>query len=157
MAKTLVPHMVTSNNGGKVIWIGSIQGKLGTPYRTSYAASKFAVQGYCEALRSELASSNVSVHIVSPGYIRTNLSLSAVMGDGKAYSKMDDTTANGANPDEVASEILNSVAVGRNDFVVAATVSAKLGLWLKFIAPSFLEKMLVKRYEKGQIVDAKKE
>jgi len=156
LAKTLVPHMVTSNDGGKVIWISSIQGKLGTPYRTSYAASKFAVQGYCEALRSELASSNVSVHIVSPGYIRTNLSLSAVMGDGKAYSKMDDTTANGANPDEVASEILNSVAVGRNDFVVAATVSAKVGLWLKFIAPSFLEKMLVKRYEKGQIVDAKK-
>ena len=157
LAKTLVPQMVTSNAGGKVIWISSVQGKLGTPYRTSYAASKFAVQGYCEALRSELASSNVSVHIVSPGYIRTNLSLSAVMGDGKAYSKMDDTTANGANPDEVASEILNSVAVGRNDFVVAATVSAKLGLWLKFIAPSFLEKMLVKRYEKGQIVDAKKE
>ena len=158
LAKTLVPQMVTSNDGGKVIWISSIQGKLGTPYRTSYAASKFAVQGYCEALRSELASSNVSVHIVSPGYIRTNLSLSAVMGDGKAYSKMDDTTANGANPDEVASEILNSVAVGKkSDFVVAATVSAKLGLWLKFIAPSFLEKMLVKRYEKGQIVDAKKE
>jgi hypothetical protein len=78
------------------------------------------------------------------------------MGDGKAYSKMDDTTANGANPDEVASEILNSVAVGRNDFVVAATISAKVGLWLKFIAPSFLEKMLVKRYEKGQIVDAKR-
>lgn len=68
---------------------------VGTPYRTSYAASKFAVQGYCESLRSELASSNVSVHIVSPGYIKTQLSLSAVMGDGSAYSKMDETTANG--------------------------------------------------------------
>lgn len=68
---------------------------VGTPFRTSYAAAKFAVQGYCEALRSELALSNVSVHVVSPGYIRTNLSMSAVMGDGKAYSKMDDTTANG--------------------------------------------------------------
>lgn len=68
---------------------------MGTPFRTSYAASKFAVQGYCEALRSELALSNVSVHVVSPGYVRTNLSMSAVMGDGKAYSKMDDTTANG--------------------------------------------------------------
>ncbi|KAL7552711.1 hypothetical protein ACHAWF_015945 [Thalassiosira exigua] len=95
LAKGLVPGMV-DQRGGRVIWISSIQGKLGTPYRTSYAASKFAVQGYCEALRSELASDNVSVHIVSPGYIRTNLSMSAVMGDGKAYSKMDDTTENGA-------------------------------------------------------------
>ena len=68
---------------------------VGTPYRTSYAASKFAVQGYCEALRSELASSNISVHIASPGYIRTNLSMSAVMGDGGSYQKMDATTANG--------------------------------------------------------------
>jgi dehydrogenase/reductase SDR family protein 7B len=94
LAKKLVPGMVARGTG-KVIWISSVQGKLGTPYRTSYAASKFAVQGYCESLRSELASSNVSVHVVSPGYIRTNLSLSAVMGDGSAYSKMDETTANG--------------------------------------------------------------
>ena len=68
---------------------------MGTPYRTSYAASKFAVQGFCESLRSELSSSNVSVHVVSPGYIRTDLSVSAVMGDGTAYSKVDKTTANG--------------------------------------------------------------
>ena len=68
---------------------------MGTPYRTSYAASKFAVQGFCESLRSELSSSNVSVHVVSPGYIRTDLSVSAVMGDGTAYNKVDKTTANG--------------------------------------------------------------
>ena len=37
LAKKLIPNMVTNQNGGKVIWISSIQGKLGTPYRTSYA------------------------------------------------------------------------------------------------------------------------
>ena len=157
LAKKLIPTMVTNQNGGKVIWISSIQGKLGTPYRTSYAASKFAVQGYCEALRSELATSNVDVHVVSPGYIKTNLSLSAIMGDGKAYSKMDSTTANGANADEVACTILTSVANGKSDFVVAATLSAKIGLWLKFISPSFLESMLVKRFEKGQLETKKTE
>lgn len=147
LAKRLVPGMV-EKGGGMVIWISSVQGKLGTPYRTSYAASKFAIQGYCEALRSELASSNVSVHVVSPGYIRTNLSLSAVMGDGKAYNKMDETTANGTDPDEVAPIILNSTTAGKTDFVVAATLSSKVALWLKFLAPSFLENILVKRFEK---------
>ena len=53
------------------------------------------MQGYCESLRSELASGGVSVHVVSPGYVRTDLSLSAVMGDGRSYRKMDETTANG--------------------------------------------------------------
>jgi len=157
LAKKLIPNMVTNQNGGKVIWISSIQGKLGTPYRTSYAASKFAVQGYCEALRSELATSNVDVHVVSPGYIRTNLSLSAIQGDGTAYSKMDSTTANGADADEVACTILTSVAKGKSDLVVAASFSAKIGQWLKFLAPNFLESMLVKRFEKGQIESKKTE
>lgn len=68
---------------------------VGLPERTSYAASKFAVQGYCEALRGELASSGVSVHCASPGYIRTNLSKSAVTGDGTPHGKMDSATASG--------------------------------------------------------------
>jgi len=42
LSKKLIPTMITNQNGGKLIWISSIQGKLGTPYRTSYAASKFA-------------------------------------------------------------------------------------------------------------------
>jgi len=150
LAKAVVPSMV-DQSAGRIIWISSIQGKLGTPYRTSYAASKFAVQGYCEALRSELTSSNVHVHIISPGYIRTNLSQSAIMGDGKNYGQTDVTTANGKDPDEVAATIMNSVASEQNDFIVAATFSAKVALWLKVLAPSFLDKMLVKRFEKQRI------
>ena len=68
---------------------------VGLPERTSYAASKFAVQGYCEALRGELASSGVTVYVASPGYIRTQLSRSAITGDGTPHGKMDSTTANG--------------------------------------------------------------
>lgn len=151
LAKAVVPNMVDQSMG-RIIWISSIQGKLGTPYRTSYAASKFAVQGYCEALRSELTSSNVHVHIISPGYIRTNLSQSAIMGDGNNYGKTDDTTANGKDPDEVAATIMNSVASEQMDFIVAATFSAKAALWLKVFAPSFLEKMLLKRFEKQKKV-----
>ena len=82
LAKAVVPGMVQKGLGA-IIWIGSVQGLLGIPQRTSYAASKFAVQGYCEALRGELASSGVTVHVASPGYIRTNLSRSAVGGSNQ--------------------------------------------------------------------------
>ena len=57
----------------------------------------------------------------------------------------------GADPNEVAAEILTSVAQNKSDFIVAATFSARAALWLKFLAPGFLEKQLVKRFEKGRL------
>ncbi len=150
ISKVIAPEMVKSNCGGSIVWISSVQGLIGTPYRTSYAASKFAVQGYCEALRAELASSNVRVHCISPGYINTNLSRSAIKGDGTKHGKMDETTANGADANDVAVEILDTVTVegGKSDMVVAASASAKAAIALKLLAPGFLEKKLVKRYLK---------
>ena len=157
LCHALIPPMIASGGGGKVIWISSVQGLVGIPSRTSYAASKFAVQGYCEALRAELATSNVTVHCVSPGYIRTNLSKSALTGDGTAHGKMDVTTENGADPQDVAIEILDKVANGRNDFVVAATTSAKAAIWLRLICPGLLQSLLVKRFVKSQQQKEKEE
>jgi len=149
LAKAVVPNMVTNKNG-KIIWVSSVQGLLGIPSRTSYAASKFAVQGYCEGLRAELASSGVIVHVVSPGYIRTNLSMSALTGDGSSHGKMDDATAKGADPKDVAVNILDSVSKGKVDFVVAATATAKIAIWLRLLCPGILQRMLVKRFEKSR-------
>jgi dehydrogenase/reductase SDR family member 7B len=149
LAKFVVPKMIEQRSG-RIIWISSVQGLVGIPSRTSYAASKFAVQGYCESLRAELASSGVTVHVASPGYIRTNLSLSAVTGDGTNYGKMDDTTANGADPKDVAIIVLNSVAANKADFVVAAGLSARLAIWLRLLWPSLLQSKLVERFAKSQ-------
>jgi dehydrogenase/reductase SDR family protein 7B len=147
LAKALVPNMV-ANNSGKIIWISSVQGLLGIPSRTSYAASKFAVQGYCEGLRAELAGNNVTVHVPSPGYIRTGLSLAALTGDGKSHGKMDETTAKGSEPGEVAVNILDTVAKGKGDFIVAAGASAKAAIWMRLLCPSILQTLLVKRFQK---------
>lgn len=53
--------------------------------RSAYAASKHALQAFCDTLRAEVAHHNVHVTVVSPGYIRTNLSLNAVTGTGEKY------------------------------------------------------------------------
>jgi dehydrogenase/reductase SDR family protein 7B len=153
LAKALVPSMVHRNHG-QIVWISSVQGLLGIPNRSSYAASKFAVQGYCESIRAELAGSGVKVTIVSPGYIRTNLSNSAITGDGSQYGKTDETTALGADPDQVAMAVLTAAAKGQAELVVAAGLSAKVAIWLRFLWPSLLRQMLVKRYEKSTKVKA---
>lgn len=148
LAKAVVPGMI-QRNYGRIIWVSSVQGLVGIPNRSSYAASKFAVQGYCESIRAELLSSNVVVTVASPGYIRTNLSNSAITGDGTKYGKMDATTAAGADPNDVAREILEAAAKKQAEIVVAAGLSAKLAIYLRLLCPGLLRYSLVKRYEKS--------
>lgn len=148
-AKAVTPAMI-QNGSGQIIWISSVQGLVGIPNRSSYAASKFAVQGYCESIRAELASSGVSVHTISPGYIRTNLSKSAITGDGGNHGKMDETTAAGADPYDVAVQVLESCSANQAELVVAAGTSAKAAIWMRLLCPRMLQRLLVKRYEKSQ-------
>jgi dehydrogenase/reductase SDR family member 7B len=153
LAKALVPRMISSANNrsirGRIIWISSVQGLMGIPLRSSYAASKFAVQGYTECLRAELAAQHITVHTVSPGYIRTNLSKSALTGDGRLHNQMDATTAAGQDPQQVATNVLNAVSRNRADILVAATPSALIALWLRFLFPTLLQAQLRKRYLKA--------
>jgi dehydrogenase/reductase SDR family protein 7B len=121
--------------------ISSVQGKIGTPLRTSYAASKHAVQGYFDSLRAELSPYRIKVTVVSPGYVSTNLSLNAVNADGSNYGKMDATTAGGMSPLIVAKETLLAIARGDADVILAdcktcAAVSAKSSM------PDLLAKVL---------------
>jgi len=73
LSKMLVPAMTTSKGGrgGAVVWVSSVQGLFGLPFRSSYAASKFAVQGYAEAMRAELSCEGVRVRITD---VQTRLS-----------------------------------------------------------------------------------
>jgi len=56
---------------GKIICISSIGGLLGLPYQGLYSASKFAIEGYCEALRLELQHFGIKVVVVAPGDFST--------------------------------------------------------------------------------------
>ncbi len=66
----ILPSM-RMNGHGKIICMSSIGGVVGLPFQGAYSASKFAVEGYCEALRLELRGSGVSVTLVEPGDFST--------------------------------------------------------------------------------------
>jgi dehydrogenase/reductase SDR family member 7B len=165
LAKAVVPTMIKTSGGGgggsnghkknnkknRIIWISSVQGLVGIPNRSSYAASKFAVQGYCESIRAELYEHNIQVHTVSPGYINTNLSQSAVTGDGRPYGQVDATTASGADPNVLAATILDRCVVDDDvDFTIAAPVSAVAAIWLRLLCPGVLRQLLVRRFAKSE-------
>jgi hypothetical protein len=56
----------------------------------------------------------------------------------------------GADPNEVAVDVMNAVAKGKADFMVAATLSAKVAPWIRFFAPAAWNSILVKRYKKSR-------
>lgn len=70
--QVFLPQLL-ANGEGAVVNVSSIFGLIGTPNHSDYCASKFAVRGYTEALMVELQDSPISVHLVHPGGIATNI------------------------------------------------------------------------------------
>ncbi|KAJ8319109.1 hypothetical protein KUTeg_004200 [Tegillarca granosa] len=76
LTKAVLSKMLTQGSGC-IIGISSVQGKIAIPYRSAYAASKHAFQAFYDTLRAEIAEDNINVIVISPGYIKTNLSHNA--------------------------------------------------------------------------------
>lgn len=140
LAKGLLPHFLKRRQGTIAV-VSSVQGKIGMPLRAAYAASKFAVQGFFDSLRAELLCKNINVLTVSPGYVRTALSLNAVNGDGTNYGKMDETTAKGMDPKTLSGIILKAIADGKQDIVVADAKTV-LGIRLNALFPELFTQMV---------------
>lgn len=117
LTKLVLPQML-KNHAGHIVVISSISGKFGFPMRTAYTASKHAVQGYFEALRAELIHDNIKVTIVSPGRIRTNISINALTHNGFSYNKMDKGQTNGMAPEVCADKIVKAVKKDRKELLV---------------------------------------
>jgi short-subunit dehydrogenase len=83
----IVPHM-RANGGGRIVNISSIGGKVAVPHMTPYSASKFALTGFSDAVRAELAHDKIFVTTVTPGMMRTGSQVHATFkGDHSAEYK----------------------------------------------------------------------
>ena len=72
VTKAFLPQLL-KNQEGAVVNVSSVFGLIGTPATSDYCASKFAVRGFSESLMVELADTPISVHLVHPGGIKTNI------------------------------------------------------------------------------------
>lgn len=117
ITKMILPLMIHQKSG-HIIQISSIVGKFGFPMRTSYSASKHAVQGFFESLRTELMDENIFVTIVSPGRIHTNISRNALTGNGSLHGEMDDGQANGMHAAVCAQKIIKAIKSNRKEILI---------------------------------------
>ena len=124
--QALLPHM-TGRSGGRLVFISSIAGKVGVPLRTAYCAAKFGLIGYADALRAELSQSGVSVHVVCPGSVATDVSRNALTADGSARGKSDKAIDEGIPAPEAAQAIVHGVLAGEREIIVARGFEAAMG------------------------------
>lgn len=139
----LLPHFQERKSGHFVV-MSSVMGKIGTPMRSSYAAAKHALHGFFDCLRAEVTADNIKVTVLTPGYIRTNISLNAITGDGSKLGHLGENIKNGLPADKAAGQILRVIAAGRAERYIGKFGLEKIALWINRFFPSFLFKMAPK-------------
>lgn len=142
LTKGLLPHFM-KNKSGHFVTTTSIVGKIGTPLRSTYAATKHALHGFFDSLRAEHYNDNINVTLVCPGFVTTNVSKNALTGDGSPQNSMDSATANGIHPDRFATLMLKAIKNKREEVYIAGA-KEKLGVYTKRFFPKLLSKMIRK-------------
>lgn len=117
LTKAVLPAM-TGQGGGHIAVTSSIVGKFGFPYRSAYSASKHALHGFFESLRAENVKNNISVSIIIPGRIKTNISVNAVNSEGKPHAKMDEGQESGLPADVTAKKIVRKLKLQKKEILV---------------------------------------
>jgi short-subunit dehydrogenase len=118
-----------------IVNISSIAGKRGIPARSEYSASKFAVQGFSEALRAELAKDGIDLLVVCPGLTQTNFSKN--MLEQKARLPMDHLR--GMTPEAVAKATLRALERGTSE--VCLTLGGRLLVWVSRFLPRLADRI----------------
>ncbi len=108
LCKKVIPYML-SQNKGHIVNVGSTFGSIGFAWFTSYSSSKFALRGFSQALRRELAETPIKISYIAPRAVKTSLNSSAV------YNMAEEVKMNMDKPDVVAKQIIHSIIKGHKD------------------------------------------
>jgi dehydrogenase/reductase SDR family protein 7B len=112
--------LMAARGAGHVVAISSVAGRLGPVLRTAYAAAKHGLIGYCDALRAEVETAyGIKVTTVLPGSVRTQVAANALQGDGSPRGVSDANIEAGMDPALCARLILDAVAAGTRELIVA--------------------------------------
>jgi short-subunit dehydrogenase len=138
LANAALPHMLRRRSG-HIVNLGSIFGSIGFPCFASYSASKFALRGYSEALRRELAGSGVRVTYVAPRFTRTAM-------NGDAVTRMaGDLKMNQDEPAAVARRVVAAIEGGGRDHYLGWPES--LFVRVNSLLPRLVDRSLMKQVD----------
>lgn len=141
LTNAVLPHML-QRGSGRIVNVGSIFGSIGFPFFATYSASKFALRGFSEALRRELAGSGVDITYVAPRFTRTSFNRPAVTRMASALKMNQD------EPAAVARSVIRSIE--RNDSESYLGWPEKLFVRINSLLPRLVDQSLIKQREQMQ-------
>ena len=136
--KYALPYVLESK--GSIIGISSINGYRGTPARTAYTASKYAMQGFFESLRTEVMKRGVHILVVCPGFTGTNIRNTALTADGKVQGESPRDESKMMTADTVAEKTYSAYQKKKRDLIL--TTQGKLAVWLNKWMPGRMDKIV---------------
>ena len=144
LTRRSLPAIVAAR--GRIVAVASIAGLVGLPTRTGYAASKHAMIGFFDSLRIELAGSGVSVTVVAPDFVRSEIHKRAIGPDGKPLGESPLAGAEIMSADECAGIIIEAARARRR--LVVTSARGKLLRILKLLAPSLVDRLAARAIAK---------
>lgn len=136
--KFALPYLLKSK--GSVVGISSIAGKKGLPGRTGYSASKFAMEGFLETLRTENLKNDLHVLVACPGFTASDIRNTALSADGSRQGESPREEAKMMSADEVAERIYLAVIHRKRDLVM--TMNGKLTVLLNKFIPGWMDRVV---------------
>ncbi len=142
LTKALLPYLIKQDEAHIVV-TSSVMGKYTIKTRSTYSASKFALHGYFDSLRLEQHENNIHVTLVCPGFVNTNITKNAMMGDGSSYNKGGEFHENAMTADQFARKLLPQIARKKREVHIAGRTET-FGLIMKRFFPGILHRILLK-------------
>ncbi len=142
--KYALPYLLKSK--GSVVGISSIAGKKGLPGRTGYSASKFAMEGFLETLRTENLKKGLHVLVACPGFTASEIRNTALSADGSQQGESPRNESGMMSSAAVARSILYAVQHRKRDLLL--TFNGKLTVFLNKFIPGILDKMVYRHMAK---------
>lgn len=139
LTKFVLPHMLKAGHG-QLVAVSSVVGLVATPYRSAYAAAKHAISGFYDSLRAEVHDAGIRVAVLYPGFVRTDVSRSALTGDGSSHGIVDEKIGNAMSPKEFAYRAVTALGKGEEQIIIAG--KERLAVWLGRISPALLARLI---------------
>jgi short-subunit dehydrogenase len=133
---------------GRLVAVSSLAGKSGVPTRSGYAASKHALVGFFDSLRIELSGSGVSVTVVCPDFVASEIRVRAFGVDGGPLRQSPVQEGKVMTAETCAGLIVEAAAARRRELIMGTR--GKLGIWLKLIAPGLVDRLALRAITRGR-------
>lgn len=143
LTKAVLPEMIKRGEGTVAV-VSSIAGFLPSRLRSSYNAAKAAQIAFFRTLRNEVARRGVTISIVIPGFVRTEVSQNAFRGDGIRHGQLDANQAKGIDPAQAADEIVDALARRKRVIYTGVPVGVRVFMSIGRVAPRLIDRVLQK-------------